>query len=61
VHGHYDVELKFAGASPTEPLSGNDAHSIFTILREQLGLRLDAQKIPLEVLSVEHAARPAGY
>ena len=57
--GHYDIERKFSGVSPTEPLSGNDAPSIFTALREQLGLRLDAQKIPLEVLSVEHAERPA--
>jgi uncharacterized protein (TIGR03435 family) len=58
--GHYDLDVKFSGVSPTEPLSGNDAPSIFTALREQLGLRLDARKIPLEVLSVEHAERPAG-
>jgi uncharacterized protein (TIGR03435 family) len=57
--GHYDLDLKFSGVSPTEPLSGNDAPSIFTALREQLGLRLDAQKISLEVLSVEHAERPS--
>src|ERR1700722_5790416 len=58
--GHYDIELKFAGQSASAPPSDSDAPSIFTALREQLGLRLDAQKIPLEVLSVEHAERPAG-
>jgi uncharacterized protein (TIGR03435 family) len=58
--GHYDIELKFAGQSASAPPSDSDAPSIFTALREQLGLRLEAQKIPLEVLSVEHAERPAG-
>lgn len=56
--GHYDFELKFAGQSPTAPPPDSDAPSIFTALREQLGLRLDARKIPLEVLSVVHAERP---
>jgi uncharacterized protein (TIGR03435 family) len=58
--GHYDIDLKFAGQSASAPPSDSDAPSIFTALREQLGLRLEAQKIPLEVLSVEHAERPAG-
>ena len=57
--GHYDLELTFAGQPTDAPLSGDDAPSIFTALREQLGLRLDAQKIPLEVISVEHAEPPA--
>jgi uncharacterized protein (TIGR03435 family) len=56
--GHYDLELKFAGQSPTAPPPDSDAPSIFTALREQLGLRLEAQKIPLEVLSVVYADRP---
>jgi uncharacterized protein DUF3738 len=30
------------------PPSDSDAPSIFTALREQLGLRLDVQKIPLD-------------
>lgn len=58
VAGHYDLELKFAGQSPTAPPPDSDAPSIFTALREQLGLRLDAERIPLEVLSVEHAEMP---
>jgi uncharacterized protein (TIGR03435 family) len=57
--GRYDFELKFAAQSPNGPPADSDAPSIFTALREQLGLRLDARKIPLEVLSVEHAERPA--
>src|SRR5579862_9763487 len=57
--GRYDFELKFAGQSPAAPPADSDAPSIFTALREQLGLRLDARKMPLEVISVEYAERPA--
>ncbi len=51
---HYDFELQFAADSPSA-----DGPSIFTAIREQLGLRLEPRKIPLEVLSVERAERPA--
>jgi uncharacterized protein (TIGR03435 family) len=52
--GHYDFDLKFAGDS-----SSADGPAIFTALREQLGLRLEPRKIPLEFLSAERAERPA--
>jgi uncharacterized protein (TIGR03435 family) len=55
LNSHYNFELKFAPDSPN-----SDGPSIFTALREQLGLRLDGRKIPLEVLSVEYAERPQG-
>ena len=51
-----ELELKFAGQSPTAPAPDSDAPSIFTALREQLGLRLTLGK---EVLTVDHAERPA--
>jgi uncharacterized protein (TIGR03435 family) len=56
--GHYDIELKLSGVSPTEQLSANDAPSIFTALREQLGLRLELHKMPIEVVTVINAERP---
>lgn len=34
--------------------------SIFTAIQEQLGLRLHAQKVPVEVLIIDHAERPSG-
>jgi uncharacterized protein (TIGR03435 family) len=52
--GHYDFELKFARDSPSA-----DGPSIFTAIREQLGLKLEPRKIPLEFLSAERAERPA--
>jgi uncharacterized protein (TIGR03435 family) len=66
--GHYDFELKFRRDLATAPLDpantrevlpGTDGPSIFTAVREQLGLRLVPQKLSLEVLHVEGAERPA--
>ena len=57
----YDLELTFAregplppGAPPADP----DAPSIFTALREQLGLRLEGRRGPVEVLVVDGIERP---
>jgi uncharacterized protein (TIGR03435 family) len=53
--GRYDFELKFAA----QPSPENEAPSIFTALREQLGLRLEPRKMPIESLTVVHAERPS--
>jgi uncharacterized protein (TIGR03435 family) len=59
--GHYDFELKYdprpVGTS-TDAQTASDYPSIFTALREQLGLRLLDKKILLETIRVEHADRP---
>jgi uncharacterized protein (TIGR03435 family) len=57
--GYYDFELKFGPDSTAAPSPPADLPSIFTALHEQLGLRLDARKVPLDVLFVKHAERPA--
>jgi len=66
--GHYDLSLDWApehqvssvpNASNTPPLpSDPTGPSIFTALRQQLGLRLDPQTGPLEVLVIDHAEPP---
>jgi len=59
--GGYDMELRFAPEGPLPPAAppaDPDAPSIFTALREQLGLRLDGRRGPVEVLVVDSIERP---
>jgi uncharacterized protein (TIGR03435 family) len=73
--GKYDFTLKYTpdenrGAMPKgpaadEPGAGSAAPleasgpSIFTAIQEQLGLKLDRQKGPVEVLVIDHVERPS--
>ena len=68
--GNFDLELAFApefqgrgglppegpGASP-QPVA-SDAPSLFTALQEQAGLKLDAQRAPIEVLVIDSVEHP---
>jgi uncharacterized protein (TIGR03435 family) len=67
--GHYDLELRFAPNSGTAP-AGNDEQKaetgadssdpgLFTALQEQLGLKLKADKGPVDCLVVDHIERPS--
>jgi uncharacterized protein (TIGR03435 family) len=61
--GAYDLELTFAPEGPLPPgalpaAADSDAPSLFTALREQLGLRLDGRRGPVEVLVVDSIERP---
>jgi uncharacterized protein (TIGR03435 family) len=54
--GAYNFKLQW---TPEKELSRPDAGpSIFTAIQEQLGLRLRAQKTPLEVIVIDHAEKP---
>jgi uncharacterized protein (TIGR03435 family) len=37
----------------------DSGRSIFTALQEQLGLKLEARKAPVEILVIEHATKPS--
>jgi uncharacterized protein (TIGR03435 family) len=50
--GRFDVDLEWA-PNPTD-----DGPSLFTAVQEQLGLKLEPAKAPLDVLIIEHAERP---
>jgi uncharacterized protein (TIGR03435 family) len=61
LRGSYDVELKFQddtafiGSGSRRQL---EAPSLFTALQEQLGLKLDAARGPVEVLVIDSVERP---
>jgi len=52
LEGRFDIELEWG------TLDNPDAPSIFTAVQEQLGLRLDSRRAPVEVVIVERAEPP---
>jgi uncharacterized protein (TIGR03435 family) len=62
--GEYDVKLEGAGVGMTpKPGAGSTddggASSVFTTIQEQLGLKLDSAKEPVEFLTIEHVDKPS--
>ena len=69
--GKYDFTLKWTpdeaespmfrgalGGGASAPAPDANGPSIFTALQEQLGLKLESQKGPVEVLVIDHAEKP---
>lgn len=54
--GEYDIDLTFA---PDPAVAAGDAVSLFTAVREQLGLKLEAARGPVEVLVIDAVERPS--
>jgi len=55
--GQYDIELTWAWRD--DPGSGETGPSIFTALQEQLGLKLEPAKAPVDVVVIDHIERPS--
>jgi len=66
--GGFDIDLTFTpermpqgppppGAPPLPPIDPNGP-SLFTALQEQLGLKLESDRAPIEVLVIDHVERP---
>jgi bla regulator protein blaR1 len=47
------------GAGPEPPPPAADGPSIFTAIQEQLGLRLDSQKVPVETIVIDSVEKPS--
>jgi uncharacterized protein (TIGR03435 family) len=69
--GQYDFDFKFAndfagrgpgfpppGAGPAPAPSPGDEPALFTALQEQLGLKLDARRVNVEVLIIDSVEKP---
>jgi uncharacterized protein (TIGR03435 family) len=54
--GVYSFDLEWTPEGRTEPEAGAPP-SIFVALQEQLGLKLEAQKAPVDILVVDHAEK----
>lgn len=58
--GDYDYSLEWAPERDGRPAPEEiNAPSIFTALREQLGLKLEPQKAAIEVLVIDSAEKPS--
>jgi len=55
--GRFDIHLEFAGDSNAP--SDDAAPSIFTAVQEQLGLKLESGKGPVETLVIDNVERPS--
>ena len=63
IEGNYDFKIHFEEgnhelADDSEPLSPKPVGSIFTAVRE-IGLKLQARKLPIEILVIEKAEHPS--
>ncbi len=52
--GNWDLDLEYT----TEQIQGGDGVSPFAAVQEQLGLKLEAGRAPVEVIVIDHLDRP---
>jgi uncharacterized protein (TIGR03435 family) len=57
--GTFDVDLKWNPDEATANPTTDTAPSIFTALQEQLGLKLESAKGPVEVLVIDSVSKPS--
>jgi len=65
LEGYFDFEMKWTPDAPpaapdsAEPKPAEVGPTLFTALQEQLGLKLEAKKGPVEILVIDRAERPS--
>lgn len=60
IKGSYDVSLDFAPVQASPDGDAESGPSIFAAIQEQLGLKLEATKRPVEVMVIDHVEKPSG-
>ena len=56
--GLYDIKLQFT-PEPAPANQTTDLPTVFTAIQEQLGLKLESTKGPVETLVIDSAQRPS--
>jgi uncharacterized protein (TIGR03435 family) len=64
--GNYDIKLEWTPDEPQRPQPGagnavatdSPSTSLFTAIQEQLGLKLESHKAPVDILVIDHAEPP---
>jgi len=59
--GKYDIDLRYAPDidTPGQTQADRNSPSLFTALQEQLGLKLESKKGPVEMFVIDHVERPS--
>ena len=57
LEGRYEFTLRFSPPA-TSARAPDDPPDLFTALQEQLGLKLEAQRAPVDTLVIDHVERP---
>ena len=57
--GKWDFEWRWTTDEARVPANPNAAPGLFTAIREQLGLKIDSVKAPIDVLIIDHVEQPS--
>jgi len=57
--GTYDFNLHWAAGNDGNPPPDSNEPGLFTAVQEQLGLKLEPRKAPVETLVIDHAEKPS--
>jgi uncharacterized protein (TIGR03435 family) len=57
--GTYDFTLYWASGNDGNPLADSNDPGLITALQEQLGLKLEPQRAPVDILVIDHAEKPS--
>jgi uncharacterized protein (TIGR03435 family) len=57
--GTWDFQLNWAAGNDGNPPPDSNEPGLFTAVQEQLGLKLEPRKAPVEILVIDHAEKPS--